>query len=343
MKGVSHMEEIIVVFSCDGHSPYTKGKETPYIKSLGRRIKENEFNKPVEIKMGKHLQRSGIVWHQMAPTDEDTSLKERTTRANQLYWQYCQRYGRENVRAVYVSIHFNAVDGKFDGPGKDPEGFSVHIQPGHRNKAAGKLAKFILDQLSKGTKQKNRGIVEQNLHITRETAMPAVLTENGFMDNEREALLMLDPSFQNEVAEEHARGICDYFGIPFVEEQRVSTIAKEPEEELTVAQAEILQKQIDELSKTVKQFEAFNKVFYSNVSEINNAVSRVLRRFEQKDPALAAKWRKEFLNKELSLVDAVGILFVAVDRGYITGLTQENIAMIVQEVIKELNRVNRLK
>src|SRR5690606_3981749 len=103
---------------------------------------------------------------------EDTSLKERTTRANQLYWQYCQKYGRDKVKAVYVSIHYNAIDAKFDGPGKDPEGFSVHIHPGHRNKDAGRLAKCISNQLADGTKQKNRGIVEQDLHITRETAMP---------------------------------------------------------------------------------------------------------------------------------------------------------------------------
>ena len=151
--------------------------------------------------------------------------------------------------------------------------------------------------------------------------MPAVLTENGFMDNEREALLMLNPSFQNEVATEHTKGICSYFGIPFVEEAAPTTIAKESEkEELTLKQAEALQKQIDEMQKSVKQIEEFNDVFYSNVSEINNAVSRVMQRFEQKDPALAAEWRKKFLNKELSSVDALGIVFVAIDRGYIQGV-----------------------
>jgi hypothetical protein len=73
-----------------------------------------------------------------------------------------------------------------------------------------------LDELKKGTKQINRGIVEQNLHVTRETVMPAILTENGFMDNAAEANLMLDKKFQSEVAVEHAKGICKYMGIPYV-------------------------------------------------------------------------------------------------------------------------------
>ena len=47
--------------------------------------------------------------------------------------------------------------------------------------------------------------------------MPAILTENGFMDNKREAMLMLDKAFITEVATEHFKGICKYFGIKDIE------------------------------------------------------------------------------------------------------------------------------
>lgn len=46
--------------------------------------------------------------------------------------------------------------------------------------------------------------------------MSAVLTGNGFMDNKREALLMLNRNFQREVAIEHAKGICEYFNVKYV-------------------------------------------------------------------------------------------------------------------------------
>lgn len=197
----------------------TPGKETPYIKSLGRRIQEEEFNEPVAARIRELLKKQGVHVYDPAPGPDDVPLRERTNFANKIYWQYCDKYGAKNVVAVYVSVHFNAVDGKFDEPKKkDPSGFSVHIDPGSVN--GRKLAQCILDELAKGTKQVNRGIKEQNLHITRETVMPAALSENGFMDNEREALLMLDKEFQREVAEEHARGICKYFGIKYKEDKK---------------------------------------------------------------------------------------------------------------------------
>ena len=51
-----------------------------------------------------------------------------------------------------------------------------------------------------------------------------------------------------------------------------------------------------------------------------NARLRVLRRFENKDPALAELWRKKAENGEFTVHDGLEVLFVAIDRGYITGL-----------------------
>lgn len=212
--------KVYLAFVGGGHGFNTAGKRTPPIKSLGgRQIKEHEFNEPVSQYLIEDLKRAGVQVYDAAPGDRDVPLRERTDYANRIYKQYCDKYGKVNVVAIYVSIHFNALDGKFDGPGKDPEGFSVHIDPG--SVGGRKLAQCILDELKAGTVQKNRGIVEQNLHITRESHMPAVLTENGFMDNEREALLMLSPTFQKEVATEHAKGICKYFGIPYTVKKEV--------------------------------------------------------------------------------------------------------------------------
>jgi len=74
------------------------------------------------------------------------------------------------------------------------KGFSVHIQPTDKsnpNSGSLKFAKLAIEELSKGTPQVNRGIVGQNLHMTRETSMPAALIECGFMDD-------LEGSFTND-------------------------------------------------------------------------------------------------------------------------------------------------
>ncbi|KSU62898.1 hypothetical protein AS034_12440 [[Bacillus] enclensis] len=189
----------------DGHGLGTSGKRTPYIPSIGRQIRENEFNEKVTLYLKGELERCGFRTLLTAPTDGDTPLKERTGLAN------------SRGADALVSNHFNAFDGKFNGPGKDPEGPSLHIYCNDLNDR--RLAESIANYLKQGTKQVFRGIIEQNLHMTREFNKAAVLVENGFMDNEKEALLMINEVFQRETAKEQARGVCDFFGVPYVTEK----------------------------------------------------------------------------------------------------------------------------
>jgi N-acetylmuramoyl-L-alanine amidase len=189
----------------DGHGMQTAGKRTPEIPELDDRvIHENEFNRSVVNYLSEELKRSGIDTLLVAPTDADTSLFARVSLAN------------KNNADLYVSIHYNALDGKFDS--KDPSGHSIHIYTGSRKSR--RLAECIHKYLIGGTEQIDRGIVESNFHVLRESNMPAILSENGFMDNKRESLLMIDKDFQKEVAVEHAKGICDYFGVKYVPEVR---------------------------------------------------------------------------------------------------------------------------
>ena len=54
------------------------------------------------------------------------------------------------------------------------------------------------------------------LAILRQTNMPAILIEYGFMDYEKEAKLMLNPSHQEKCAEAVCKAICEYFGVKYV-------------------------------------------------------------------------------------------------------------------------------
>ncbi|WP_031423026.1 N-acetylmuramoyl-L-alanine amidase [Exiguobacterium sp. NG55] len=198
----------------DGHglAPLTPGKRTPFIQSIGRFIPENEFNRAVAAYLVKELKRCGFKVVETAPGDQDHSLESRVKRAN------------DAKVDLFISIHFNAVDGKFDGPGKDPEGFSAHIDPSGGQSEV--FAKIALKHLGKGTVQKNRGVVKQQLYVTANTKMPAVLFELGFMDNNREALLMIDKSFQQECAQEIAMAVCEYYGVTYKPEKETPQVVK---------------------------------------------------------------------------------------------------------------------
>lgn len=191
----------------DGHGAETAGKRTPILpnglksKDTGKSfMHENEFNRAVKRKLKDHLERCGFKTLLVAPTDVDTPLKTRTDLAN------------AKKADAYVSIHANAFDGKFDG--NDPEGIETFHYP---NSVNGKrLATLVHKHLIKGTKQKDRGVKTANFHVLRETNMVSILVEAGFMDNLYEAKLLLSDPFREEVAIEIAKGICDYFKVPFV-------------------------------------------------------------------------------------------------------------------------------
>ncbi|OAT82459.1 hypothetical protein A6P54_07860 [Bacillus sp. MKU004] len=73
----------------DGHGLGTSGKRTPYIPSIGRQIRENEFNEKVTLYLKGELERCGFRTLLTAPTDGDTPLKERRvlpTPGVQMHW-----------------------------------------------------------------------------------------------------------------------------------------------------------------------------------------------------------------------------------------------------------------
>lgn len=190
-----------------GHYKNTAGKRTPPIPELeGRVIHEYEFNQPVKIKMFEGLKRCGIACYDTNPDNYDVTLSTRAIRANTVIQKES-----DLDRVVYTSIHYNAYDGQFD---TNLGGISIYHYPNSKN--GKKLATLIYNQLIKGTMQRKIGILHKRFTILEKTKMPAVLSENGFMDVLEEALLMLSEEFQSEVAEEHVKGICNYFGVKYV-------------------------------------------------------------------------------------------------------------------------------
>ncbi len=73
--------------------------------------------------------------------------------------------------------------------------------------------------------------------VLRETSMPAILTENGFINTTADANKLKDPSFRKALAVAHAKGICDYFGVKYKELVAVTPATKEEDVSMQVAVA----------------------------------------------------------------------------------------------------------
>lgn len=199
-------EQKILAATDDGHDMDTAGKRTPLFPD-GSYMKENEFNRAVIDKLNVHLKRNNFDVLHVSAGDTDVPLKTRTDLANNTI---PNGFGRP--ADAFVSVHANAAGNTWNSKVK---GIEIYYRSG--SKEGKKLAQDVQEYLVKGTPLINRGLKTSNLHITRESKMPAILIEGGFMDNPDEAKLLMSDAYREECAEEIARGLCQYFGRQYIE------------------------------------------------------------------------------------------------------------------------------
>ena len=110
---------------------------------------------------------------------------------------------------IFVSIHFNSARNI------TAHGIEVffHDDQEHKTRAAlsKKLAAAILMPLTRRTKAQSRGVKKDNFYVIRETSMPAVIVEGGFISNFEERSQLILGEYQEKIARGIVDGIDSYF------------------------------------------------------------------------------------------------------------------------------------
>lgn len=205
-----------IVYLDDGHGTDTPGKRTPNFQN-GTFMHEQEFNQAVRDKLMVLLTDYDI---EVVPTtfdDKDISLKRRVEIANKHFVKAKKAY--EKSVAIFISIHANAITGRWQTAWKGVEVFHAR-----KTLFGNKLATILLEELMKGTPQKNRGVKAKDFYVLRETYMTAALVECGFMDNLEEAQLLKSDRFRQETAENLLDGILRYFDIAKKQDKVIAEI-----------------------------------------------------------------------------------------------------------------------
>ncbi len=156
-----------------GHGLNTPGKRTPSDE------REWTFNDKVARAFAAELALyEGVTTKRFddASGKTDVPLQTRTLNANTWGANY------------FISFHHNANTGKWG----DWTGVETFVYTGNKNKRSGQLAATIHPALVKAYGLKDRGIKEGNWHIVRETKMPAILIEGGFMDSTIDIIKLRD-------------------------------------------------------------------------------------------------------------------------------------------------------
>jgi N-acetylmuramoyl-L-alanine amidase len=103
---------------------------------------------------------------------------------------------------IFVSIHGNS------GPST-----ATGVETFYTRSDSAQLAKVMHKYLVQSTGLADRKVKTQSLHVTRETKMPAVLLECGFLSNSNDESKMFTEQFQDSVANGIVKGIKEYFGM----------------------------------------------------------------------------------------------------------------------------------
>lgn len=176
-----------------GHCLHTPGKQC--LKKLDpNETKEWQLNERVARYVVEHLQKAG---HEVKRLDDvtgqtDVSLKTRTNTANSWGADYC------------VSIHHNAGINGGSGGGVVS---IVYPKVGATTK---KLQSEIYNHVIERTGlrgNRSQPLTEMDLHMCRETKMPACLVKCGFMDSSTDVPIILTDDFARKCALGIAEGI----------------------------------------------------------------------------------------------------------------------------------------
>ncbi len=145
----------------------------------------------------KHLEKLGYRVILTRSRDIFVSLQKRVAIAN------------KSKAVAFVSIHFNS------SPNRSAKGIEIYYYDAkdhNRTRASKKLANTILHEIVDQTEASSRGVRRGNFFVVRETAMPAILVEGGFMTNYDERFHLKDRKYLDKIAQGISLGIQKHLG-----------------------------------------------------------------------------------------------------------------------------------
>ncbi|KKO51889.1 N-acetylmuramoyl-L-alanine amidase family protein [Paenibacillus sp. DMB20] len=166
------------------------GDHDPGAISVSKK-REKDFTLAVALKVGKLLEKEKNFDVVMTRSDDTfLELKDRVKIAN-------------NLKAdAFVSIHANS------GPSA-----ATGTETYYKRDSSKALANVIHKHLVQATGLKDRGVRYGNFHVIRETNMPAILLEVGFLSNQNDESKLFDAAVQDRVAQSVIDGLKEYFKV----------------------------------------------------------------------------------------------------------------------------------
>ncbi|WP_427846190.1 N-acetylmuramoyl-L-alanine amidase family protein [Desulfitobacterium metallireducens] len=200
---ISHLnntQHIVVIDA--GHGGYDPGA----ITSQG--LYEKEINLQMAKRVGELLKPSGI--QVFLTREEDIDYVPEGTRGRQTKKQADLNYridlAKQANAEAFISLHLNStVTGKNSGA----ETFYQN-----QSEEGKRLAESIQEELIKVPGMNRRIAKPGDFYVIKNTPMPAVIVELGYISNPQERVRLQQTWYQDQLARSVAKGIAQYFDLP---------------------------------------------------------------------------------------------------------------------------------
>jgi N-acetylmuramoyl-L-alanine amidase len=164
------------------------------------KIQEKTVNLAVALKVKALLEKAGAIVLMTRQDDvdvfapNDSAVDELKARAT---------VGNSNKADIFVSIHANA----FPKPTVGGSGTYFY----QKTPYDALLAQNIQAGLIQYDGLKDRGVIPARFYVLKKTVMPAALVELAFLSNPAEEKLLIDPQFQQKMAQGIVQGLDQFF------------------------------------------------------------------------------------------------------------------------------------
>ncbi|MBQ8003222.1 MAG: N-acetylmuramoyl-L-alanine amidase [Clostridia bacterium] len=172
----------------DPGATYPPGVDDP-------QVKEKDITLDIALKIQENLEKAGIEVIMTRDKDTYPTLKERVEIAN-------------NSNAdLFVSVHINAMDNK-----DEIDGAQVYY---HESSTEGKrLASIVYRNIIDYTNLTERGVQNgSSFYVLKHTKMPAILTEGGFITNEKDRNYLMTEKGRQAMADAISDGVLEALGV----------------------------------------------------------------------------------------------------------------------------------
>ena len=164
--------------------------------ATGGGVQEKAVVLNVAKKIGAFLEARGCTVMLSRETDVFVELSDRARMANAA------------KADLYVSIHCNSVRDNARATGMEVYHYT------HASEASKRAARVIYNKLLPVCGLRGRGVKSKDLAVLRETKMPAVLVELGFISNPSDCAKLTNFAWQDDAAQAIADGIIEAVGKP---------------------------------------------------------------------------------------------------------------------------------